>query len=61
MANQTHTVSPIARLSMEQADQIRKRYRRGDTQMELAWFFEVSQTTISKIVNNQIYRGKKAA
>ena len=56
-AKKRDVVSPIARLTMAQARKIRSLHRRGWTQMELSWAYEISQTTISKIVNNQIYRG----
>jgi DNA-binding MarR family transcriptional regulator len=46
----------LAKLGPSEIATIRQRSKKGDTQTELARDFKVSQATISKILNRQIYR-----
>lgn len=53
----------FAKLTLEKVDQIRLRYKRGESQYALAREYEVSQTTISQVVRNTtwVHEGQVAS
>jgi len=49
-------LSPTAKLTLAQVDEIKRRYEQGERQVSLAMSFGVQQTTISRIVRGEAWK-----
>lgn len=55
LLDQKGTKSPRAKLTTDEVIRLRDEYKKGKTQMELATEFGIGQSTVSRIINRQVY------